>query len=150
MYEYKVKLEKHLISDENIVFTDPSSIADFLINTCKIREEAQELVYLLILNDHLDLIGMQLISLGGINYAQIDPIVLFRPIFLSASSRFIIAHNHIGAPAYPSKEDRALTNDVLKMAHVLHLSFLDHIIIGQEDTYSFNDNNLLKGVTDES
>jgi len=59
------------------------------------------------------------------------------------ASALIAAHNHPSGAAEPSESDRLLTKDLLAAARPLGLKVLDHIIVGEETTFSFADSGLL-------
>ena len=143
MFEYKVKLERTQVSEDTVRFNSTSAVSDLLVSRFGMREDAQEVSYLITLDSSLNVIGFQLLSRGGLTQTTVDLIVLFRSVFLSGSSRFIITHNHPTASAEPSYDDIKLTEEIKKMAQTLHLQFLDHIIVGVTDTYSFAEHDLI-------
>lgn len=59
------------------------------------------------------------------------------------ASRLIAAHNHPSGTAEPSESDRLLTSDIIAAARPLGLKLLDHVIVGEDKSYSFADSGLL-------
>ena len=59
------------------------------------------------------------------------------------ASRLIAAHNHPSGAAEPSESDRLLTSDIISAARPLGLKLLDHVIVGEDKSYSFADSGLL-------
>ena len=57
----------------------------------------------------------------------------------------LLCHNHPGGSVKPSMEDVHLTNQLRKMLEPLGVVVMDHIIIGENQYFSFFENNLLKG-----
>jgi len=55
------------------------------------------------------------------------------------ATSIIIAHNHPSGKLEPSEEDIKLTEKVKKIAELLDLYLIDHIIITKEDFYSFKE-----------
>jgi len=68
--------------------------------------------------------------------------VLERALFHNASG-FILAHNHPSGDTTPSTSDRQLTDLVAAAARPLGVRFLDHIIIGSGQPFSFRSNGLM-------
>jgi DNA repair protein RadC len=60
------------------------------------------------------------------------------------ASALIAAHNHPSGSPEPSESDRLLTRDLISAARPVGLKVLDHLIVGEETTYSFADNGLLE------
>ena len=68
--------------------------------------------------------------------------IIARALQVNASA-LIAAHNHPSGAAEPSESDRLLTQDLLAAAHPLGLQLLDHVILGEDTTFSFADSGLL-------
>jgi DNA repair protein RadC len=68
--------------------------------------------------------------------------VLERALFHKASG-FILAHNHPSGETNPSPQDRRLTEMLLQAARPLGVRFLDHLVIGEGEPFSFRKNGLL-------
>ncbi len=62
----------------------------------------------------------------------------------NAAAYVIIAHNHPGGVAVPSDEDIALTLKICDGLNLLGIGFADHIIVAEEDFFSFSVQKLLK------
>lgn len=68
--------------------------------------------------------------------------VLERALFHKASG-FILAHNHPSGETNPSPQDRRLTEMLAQAARPLGVRFLDHLVIGEGEPFSFRKNGLL-------
>lgn len=49
-------------------------------------------------------------------------------------------HFHPTGDCFPSKEDRQITETLKNAAKLMQIKFLDHIIIGAGEFYSFTEN----------
>ena len=67
--------------------------------------------------------------------------VLYHPIRLN-TKHFYLAHNHPQGSEQPSEEDIQFTLQIKEESKKFGLSFDDHIIVGENDYYSFS----LKGI----
>ena len=55
----------------------------------------------------------------------------------------VILHNHPSGDPTPSTEDKKLTEQIRAGASVLGLTLADHIVIGDQQYFSFRENKLL-------
>jgi len=54
-----------------------------------------------------------------------------------------LAHNHPSGDPEPSREDRELTERLVKAGRLLGITVLDHVIVGEERFFSFADHHLI-------
>lgn len=114
---------------ENEIFVSSSSdVANIFMH--ELRYEKREIVKLVILNNKNKILRIQDISLGGTNYAVIEPKeILAEPIKMSAN-RIILLHNHPSGNATPSSEDYEVTRRIDLCAKMFGIELIDHIVIG--------------------
>lgn len=114
---------------ENEIFVSSSAdVANIFMN--ELRYEKREIVKLIILNNKNKILRIQDVSLGGTNYAVIEPKeVLAEPIKMCAN-RIILLHNHPSGSAIPSREDYEVTRRIDLCAKMFGIELLDHIVIG--------------------
>jgi len=103
----------------------------------------QESLWVIYVNTQNMILGKDMVSLGGVNSAGVDMKILFRRILLNNAVSFFIVHNHPSGEVKPSKQDIELTQNVKQASKLLNLKLLDHIIVGENDYYSFSSNKLL-------
>jgi DNA repair protein RadC len=106
----------------------------------KLRDEKQENFYVLMLNNQNIIIKEELISKGVLDAAIIDPREVFKPAIKSSSAKIIIIHNHPSGNPEPSKEDIELTNILIESGNLLRIKVLDHVIIGENEYWSWIEN----------
>jgi DNA repair protein RadC len=99
--------------------------------------------WILLLNAANLLIGYRRISQGGLNATVVDARSIFKEALLANASSIILGHNHPSGKVLPSKQDKLLTQNLLKVGEALGLHVLDHIIIGANRYYSFVDEGLM-------
>lgn len=114
---------------ENEIFVSSSSdVANIFMH--ELRYEKREIVKLVILNNKNKILRIQDVSLGGTNYAVIEPKeILAEPIKMSAN-RIILLHNHPSGNATPSSEDYEVTRRIDLCAKMFGIELIDHIVIG--------------------
>ena len=75
--------------------------------------------------------------------AYVSPMELFRKALLRNAVMIVILHNHPSGDPTPSTEDKKLTEQIRAGASVLGLTLADHIVIGDQQYFSFRENKLL-------
>ena len=84
-----------------------------------------------------------MISKGTVNASLVSP----RELFLSAlrfhAVNLILVHNHPSGDAAPSQADIDLTRRVQQAGELLGVHILDHIIIGDCQYFSFQEEGIL-------
>ncbi|MBC7419159.1 MAG: JAB domain-containing protein [Bdellovibrio sp.] len=99
--------------------------------------------WLIALNCDLSSKGLTMIAKGTLNYCPVHPRDLFREAIRFNAYAMIIAHNHPSLNILPTKEDIQLTKKFCKLAKLLEIPILDHLIFSNEKYYSFKENNLI-------
>lgn len=83
------------------------------------------------------------ISEGGIAGTTVDPKKVFKIALDHQSSGIILGHNHPSGNLEPSPSDISLTKQLRTGAKLLDIQVLDHIIVGNNNYFSFADHGLL-------
>ncbi|MBS0166218.1 MAG: JAB domain-containing protein [Nitrospira sp.] len=84
-------------------------------------------------------IGINLVAVGSLTMAIVHPREVFKPLILMNAAGWICAHNHPSGDVTPSQEDRVLTKRLREAGQLLGLNLLDHLILADENLYSFAD-----------
>ena len=87
--------------------------------------------------------GWTLAGKGGVSSCPVDPGEVFRAAIRSGSSGVILLHNHPSGVPTPSAEDIAITEKLCKAGRLLGVPVLDHVIVAEEDHFSFLDSQVL-------
>ena len=109
----------------------------------RLRGLAEEQFRVLFLNRRNALLEDALITQGSVD--SVRPSlrnIVARALQVNASA-LIAAHNHPSGAAEPSESDRMLTQDLIAASRPLGLRVLDHVVVGEESTFSFADSGLL-------
>lgn len=130
----------------NVLMRDriSSSKDVFTLMSPVIGDLPHEEFWILLLNRKNSIIETRKISQGGIAATVIDVKVIMREAIIRYSSSLIICHNHPSGNLVPSKSDEQITKKVKEAAAFMEISLLDHIIIGDNDYFSFADEGLLE------
>lgn len=80
---------------------------------------------------------------GGISSSVVDVRVIFKTALEYFSTQIIVAHNHPAGSLKPSRQDIEITKKIKDAGQLLNIELLDHLIITQNNYYSFKDEGLL-------
>ena len=98
-----------------------------------------ESFYILLLNRANKIIREIQISEGGLSGTVADPKKIFKVALEHNASAMILCHNHPSGNIKPSDADIKLTHKLRNAGEMLDLPVIDHIILGEENYYSFAD-----------
>ncbi len=105
----------------------------------KIGDKLKEYFIILLLDTKNKIIKDETISIGTLNSSIIHPREVFKSAIKESANSIIIVHNHPSGDPEPSQEDIKITNILFKAGELLSIKVLDHVIIGKNEWYSFND-----------
>lgn len=106
----------------------------------KLNDKKQEHFYCVYLDTKNHIIKDKLLFIGTINESLIHPREIFKEAYLLGASSVICVHNHPSGNANPSNNDILMTKQLQEVGKILGIKVLDHIIIGKDVYFSFNDN----------
>jgi DNA repair protein RadC len=85
------------------------------------------------------IIGVNIVSVGSLTLSIVHPREVFKAAILLNSAAIICTHNHPSGEPEPSSEDRVLTTRLRQAGDLIGITVLDHIILGDDRTFSFAD-----------
>ncbi len=89
----------------------------------------KEQVRALYLNNHYRLIHDEVISIGTLDAAILQPRDVFQPALEYGAVAVIIAHNHPSGVLKANKADAEITDKLISAGKILDIELLDHLII---------------------
>ena len=95
-------------------------------------------------NGARELLNIRVVSMGTVSRTLVHPREVFSEAITDHAAGVICFHNHPFGPCLPSDADRATTVVLEEAAVVLGMTFMDHIILTQNEYYSFLEHGLLK------
>ena len=138
------ELSKRLASakvEDKISFHSPASIADYYME--RMRHEEQEQMICTMLNTKNQFLGDEVISRGTVNSSLVSPRDLILAAFRHRAVYMILVHNHPSGTPEPSKDDLLFTKRVWEAGALVDIPLLDHIVIGDQQYFSFRQEGLL-------
>ncbi len=85
------------------------------------------------------MICYSLISTGTADAALILPREVFQRALAAGAVALLFSHNHPSGHVIPSPEDRRATTRLKEVGELLGIKLLDHVIVSDQDFYSFKD-----------
>lgn len=118
--------------NNKIKIKSAKDVADLLMP--EMRYEKREIAKVLLLNSKNIVQKIINISLGGANFACLEPKDVLSEAIKMQAPKIILVHNHPSGDVTPSKSDFALTDRLYESAQIIGIDLLDHIVIG-DGTY---------------
>jgi len=95
--------------------------------------------WVLLLNQNYRLIKKVRISQGGIAETSVDIRIIFREAVLANATIIAVCHNHPSGGLTPSHADNELTRSIQRACELMHIHFMDHVIITDGLYYSYHE-----------
>ncbi len=99
--------------------------------------------WILFLNRSNRVINRMKLSQGGVSGTVTDVRMVMKKAIEYLASGIIVCHNHPSGNLNPSESDSKITQKIKEAGSLLDIQLLDHLIISDNDYYSFADNGLL-------
>lgn len=119
----------------NLCFDDAATVAEYFME--KLRHEPTECVVVACLDAKGKLLCEKEISKGSVRMSLVSPREIFLCALQSKAVNFILIHNHPSGDPTPSEQDCELTENLKELGMKMDILLLDHIIIGDNQYYSF-------------
>ena len=103
----------------------------------------QEQMICTMLNTKNQFLGDEVISRGTVNSSLVSPRDLILAAFRHRAVYMILVHNHPSGNPEPSKDDLLFTKRVWEAGALVDIPLLDHIVIGDQQYFSFRQEGLL-------
>jgi len=125
------------IHNRNLL-SSPVAVYDYL--TVSLKGGVDEEFKMLFLDSRNQLIAVETFKVGTVNRSVVYPRKVVERALYNHAVGVIIAHNHPAGTLKPSQDDRGVTTAIKEALKTVDIALLDHIIIGNNDYYSFRNN----------
>jgi len=130
----KVKANKFCRSSQDVF--------DYLYHT--MRDLKKEVFSIIFLNSKNCIIDIEQVFEGTLNASAIYPREVIKSAIRHNACSIICIHNHPSGNTEPSPSDREITKNLILACTPVEIKVLDHIIIGDNNYFSFADNSLIE------
>lgn len=134
-----MELGKRLFAPLSLNQTIIQNPEDILKEIKDIADKKQEYIMVLYLDARHQLVQKEIVSIGNLNSNLITPREVFATALKLPCAKVILAHNHPSGDPTPSKEDIIFTKRVQAAGDILGIALMDHIIICQNNYFSFSE-----------
>lgn len=123
------------------VVRDPSSVVDYL--TSCLRDKKKEVFKVLFLNKANRITDDQDLFHGTVDETLVHPREIVKAALERHATGVILVHNHPSGRVQPSEEDVSMTRRIIAACATVSIKVLDHIIVGDNQYFSFSEQGLL-------
>ena len=95
--------------------------------------------WILALNRSNKIIDKIKISQGGVSQTLVDSKLILKEVLCRLASGVVLCHNHPSGNKKPSKDDDFLTKKIKECCKLFDVEILDHVIVADNDYYSYAD-----------
>lgn len=103
----------------------------------ELESHEREVFMVLFLDNQHRLIKKEKMFYGTINQASVYPREVVKAALKCNAAAILVAHNHPSGNCAPSDADRQMTNRLEQACELVDIRFVDHIIVGKGDYFSF-------------
>ena len=124
------------------IFNSASDIAEYYMED--LRHLTRENLVLMLLDNKCRMIKDITVSIGSVNQTIASPRDIFMEALKYGAVYIILVHNHPSGDCTPSNNDLQCTAQLFNAGKLMGIPLIDHIIIGDNNYYSFKENELLR------
>ena len=122
-------------------FTKPRDVAAWLLP--QFGGAPVEQFGTVLLDTKLRLIGVKVVSIGSLDASTAVPRDVFREAVAARAAAVILFHNHPSGDPSPSRDDVAVTRQLIAAGTLLGIQVVDHVVLGTVTYFSFSEDKLL-------
>ena len=129
----KEKAMNYDLGDERI--TNPYIAMQVVNNIFNLNNQCEENLVMLALDTKNRVVGAFNVHVGTISSSLVSTKSILTRALLCNAKSIMIFHNHPSGVIEPSTEDIQITRKLAQASNLLDITLLDHIIIGEDDSY---------------
>ena len=142
IYQYSLNRTKVNGIADNILTSNPGDVVEFL-RSIHLDKEEQECLITVVLDTRHNIRGYYTVTRGLVDQVLAHSREVFRYAIINNASGIVMAHNHPSGSSAPSAKDIQLTQDIKKSGEILGIKLMDHIILGNNNYFSFAEEGML-------
>ncbi len=134
------------LNDTDSQITNPADVHRIISALLAAEDEAQrdrEHFWVFHLDGRSKIKLLELVSIGTLTASLVHPREVFTRAVKNRSAALVIAHNHPSGVAEPSRADVEITEELVHAGKILGIKIMDHVIVADEEHYSFRENQLI-------
>ena len=115
----------------------------------EMRDLDQEVFKVILLNGQNHILKICDVTKGSLTAARVYPREVVKLALRHSAAALVVVHNHPSGLAKPSGDDERLTRDLVLACLLMGMKVHDHIVIGDNDKFSFADAGLIEEYVEE-
>lgn len=139
--ELSRRIWKRRSMEQPIILTEPDAVAAFYQED--MRHLTKEEFHVMLFNSKQMLLREVLLSRGTVNSSPASPRDIMIEALRYQAVSLILVHNHPSGDPEPSREDIQVTMQIAEAGHLIGISVLDHVIIGDNSFVSLKERGFL-------
>ena len=144
MTNYAKRIEAKYVRDKDYPYQKKITSSQDVFDFAKVlRDETKEKFVALHMDSGNKVICFEVVSVGSLTAAIVEPREIFKTALLSNASALILIHNHPSGSLIPSPNDLMLTKRIKEAAKIVGFKILDHVIVTENGFHSMADEGLL-------
>lgn len=140
IFEFSNRLLYQECLEKNVV-SSPESLIKWL--KLEIGHLKQENFVVIFLDTKHHIIDYQIVFKGTLNASLVHAREIYKQAISKSASAIIVSHNHPSGDCTPSNADISVSNRLKEVGNLMEIRLIDHIIVSDNDYYSFAKNKLL-------
>lgn len=139
---------RHLFQQlkSNPIVKNSNRMKDFLL--AELRHLKQEVLAGVFLDNACRVIHYDVLARGTLSETSVYPREIIKDCLKHNAAALVLAHNHPSGVTQPSAADLHLTENIQQSLKVIDVSLIDHVIVGDGQTFSFAEQGLIKKIDD--
>jgi DNA repair protein RadC len=117
--------------------TEPAEVAALLMP--RYGSHPVERFGVVLLDVKQRLLRTAVVSVGSLDASVVHPREVFREAVAASAAMVVLFHNHPSGDPTPSPDDVMLTRRLVQAGHVMGISVVDHVILGEGRWFSFRE-----------
>ncbi len=118
--------EARLPFSDRIQVSAPADVVPILQEYFRLKD--REEMILVLLDTSNTILGLSLVSVGGLAASIVEPRQVFKVAILANAAAVILAHNHPSQNPEPSREDIRITRQLVEAGQLMGIPVHDHLI----------------------
>lgn len=140
LHEFRARYNEAPVMERE-VFNSPRIVAEAAM--ARLGAETSEEIWLALVDTKNRLIAWERVAKGTVDQAPVYPREVLEPAIRHKASGLVLVHNHPGGDPTPSDQDVHLTQRIKRAAKELGIRLLDHVIVSEDDYFSFQSEDML-------
>lgn len=142
--KYEIKVEGKDSGFESIQIVESSAAEKYARQFFSDDISLYESSFIMLLNRANKVIGWAKISQGGVSSTVVDISIVCKYVVETLAKGVILVHNHPSGSSMPGSADIHLTDNLRKALRYFDCNLIDHIILTEDNAYSFADEAVLR------